>query len=294
VRKLAKRTREFQARLQDAITQLGQKSAEALRSIFPFLDPDQFQRVALLMKEGRAVPLAKLKAIHPRTEQALVVNCIDANLKPYFDVLQKYTLPGFTHTGFKLLRAEDESATEAGGQGGGETGAGEGTGDGLMPVDSPAEAEALQPASEPTEAASKEEQPLVHWFFFPLASKPGTGLPANLVAWEATSKSGRATYFFRLVASEFAAELGDSARGLSLLEAAIQQLNRAIVLLNFRRQPIYLPEDALQLQPRYHRYAVACRRIPELQRLRASFLGRAMHTSPSEWQKQFAAFLPEQ
>jgi hypothetical protein len=79
-----------------------------------------------------------------------------------------------------------------------------------------------------------------------------------------------------------------------LIEDAIQQLNRAIVLLNFRRQPVYLPDDALQLQPRYHRYAVACRRIPELQRLRASFVGRAIHTSPAEWQKQFAAFFARQ
>jgi hypothetical protein len=291
VRKLAKRTREFQARLQEAITQLGQRTAEALHSMFPFLAPGQFQRVALLMKEGCAVPLARLRAIHPRIEQSLLVNCIDANLKPYFDALQKHALPGSMHVGFKLLRAEDESAMEGEGQDGGDGAAGEGTGDGLMPVDSSTEAEALPPASEQTEAAPEQKQALVHWFFFPLATQPGTGLPANLVAWEATTKSGRATYFFRLLASESAAELGDSARGPSLIEAAIQQLNRAIVLLNFRRQPIYLPDDALQFQPRYHRYVIACRKIPELKRLRASFLGRAIHTSPAEWQKQFATFL---
>ena len=294
VTKLGKRTRELQARLQEAITQVGQRTAEALHSMFPFLDPGQFQRVALLMKEGRAVPLARLRAIHPRIEQALVVNCVDANLKPYFDALQKHALSGAMHVGFKLLRAEDQNAMEAGGQDGGESAAGEGTGDGLMPVDSSPEEEALPPGSEQAEAEREEKQALVHWFFFPLASQPGTTLPANLVAWEATTKSGRATYFFRLLASESAAKLGDSARGASLIEDAIQQLNRAIVLLNFRRQPIYLPDDALQLQPRYHRYAVACRRIPELQRLRASFVGRAIHTSPAEWQKQFAAFLAPQ
>jgi hypothetical protein len=78
-----------------------------------------------------------------------------------------------------------------------------------------------------------------------------------------------------------------------LIEAAIQQLNRAIVLLNFRREPIYLSEDSLQLQARFRRYAIACRKLPELVRLRSSFLGRAIHSSPEAWQKQFESFLAQ-
>ena len=75
------------------------------------------------------------------------------------------------------------------------------------------------------------------------------------------------------------------------LDAAIRELNRALVLLNFRREPIYLPDDSLTLQPCYRRYAIACRKIPELRRLRASFLGRAFHTSPPAWQKQVDGLL---
>jgi hypothetical protein len=111
------------------------------------------------------------------------------------------------------------------------------------------------------------------------------------VAWEATSRSGRATYFFRLVPPEQAAQLQDPSKSPELIEAAIRQLNRAIVLLNFRREPIYLPDDSLQIQPRFHRYAIACRKLPELVRLRSSFLGRAIHTTPQAWQKQFEAYL---
>ena len=62
---------------------------------------------------------------------------------------------------------------------------------------------------------------------------------------------------------------------------------------NFRREPIYLPDDSLTLQPRYHRHAIACRKIPELRRLRASFLGRAIHTSLAAWQKQVDNFLKQ-
>jgi hypothetical protein len=40
------------------------------------------------------------------------------------------------------------------------------------------------------------------------------------------------------------------------------------------------------MQPRYRRYTIACRKIPSLRRLRSSFLGRVIHTSPQAWQQQ--------
>jgi hypothetical protein len=285
VTKLAKRTREFAERLQDAMAQLTEKSASTLHDLFPFLNPDQFQQAAQLLKEGHAAPLAKLKAIHARTEQALAENVVDAQLKPYFAALLAHTPPGWLYAGFKLLRKEEdqEAADEEAGE---------------QPEASAVEAaeEAVpggtEPAAEaPTEQPSEEAEPILYWFFFPLAAKPGAKLPSNLVAWEATSKSGRATYFFRLVPREQAALLQDAAKAPALVDAAIRQLNRAIVLLNFRREPIYLPDDSLEIQPRFRRYAIACRKLAELRRLRASFLGRAIHTNPQAWQKQFEGFL---
>jgi hypothetical protein len=62
-------------------------------------------------------------------------------------------------------------------------------------------------------------------------------------------------------------------------------------MMNFRREPIYLPDDSLQMKAGYRRYAIACRRIPVLRDLRASFLGRALHSSPEAWQKQVHAIL---
>jgi hypothetical protein len=54
-----------------------------------------------------------------------------------------------------------------------------------------------------------------------------------------------------------------------------------------------LPDDSLLLQPRFRRYAIACRKLPELVRLRSSFLGRAIHTTPAAWQKQSESYLAE-
>jgi len=41
----------------------------------------------------------------------------------------------------------------------------------------------------------------------------------------------------------------------------------------------------------FRRYAIACRKLPELRRLRASFLGRAIHTSLENWRGQLEGFL---
>ena len=267
--------------------QLAEKAAETVHNLFPFLTPDQFQRVAQLMKEGHAPPLAELNAIHPQIGQALFEHVVDAKLKPYFDSLMGYVPTGYLYAGFKLVRKEEgESASQKEAAAEAER--------------EPQAAESDAPPQEPTseepvkEAASsepEEEQSILHWFFFPLAGTPGAAQPSNLVAWEATSTSGRATYFFRLLPPEQASALADPAKAPAAVEAAIQKLNRALVLLNFRREPIYLSDDKLEIQLRYRRYAIACRKIPELRLLRASFLGRAIHTSPTAWQKQVEGFL---
>jgi hypothetical protein len=212
---------------------------------------------------------------------------VDSKLRPYFDSLLAHVPAGNYYAGFKLLReTEDEPATE----GATPTGGPEGI-DTTSAETEPQVSEEV--AAEPDSEAGWQEQgpPILHWFFLPLAAKPGAKVPANLVAWEATSRSGRATYFFRLVPPEQAGQLQDPTQAAALIDAAIRQLNRAIVLLNFRREPIYLPDESLLLQPRFRRYAIACRKLPELVRLRSSFLGRAIHTSPDAWQKQLASYI---
>ena len=131
----------------------------------------------------------------------------------------------------------------------------------------------------------------LHWFFFPIAAQQGGREPRNVVAWEAVSASGRATYFFRMVPEREADQLKDSATAGQAVEKAIGRLNAALAILNFRRRPIYLSDDELEMNPRYHRYAIACRRLPEVQQLRASFLGRAIHSSPEAWKEQVASIL---
>jgi hypothetical protein len=138
------------------------------------------------------------------------------------------------------------------------------------------------------DAEAEGEDEILHWFIFPVRS-PGAEFP-EIGAWEATSRSGRATYFFRLLGADEARRL-EPGPAAAALDSAIRRLNRGLLLLNFRREPIYLSDDSLEMQPRYRRYAIACRKIPALRDLRASFLGRAIHTSLQTWQQQVQRFL---
>jgi hypothetical protein len=272
ITKLAKRTEEFQSKLEAALNALNTTGTQALYSLFPFLDPDQLQQTAALMKDGRAASVAKLRAIHPRILDELIANAVDEKLRPYFDSLQKRAVPNAMFAGFKFIWNDSDDSASA---------------DPQNSADNAGEAAA--DANAGADKQTSDENPLLCSFFFPFAAKNGSY--ANLVGWEATSRSGRATYFFRLLPPDQASALQDSSRAPATVEEAVRRLNRAIALLNFRREPIYLPDDSLELQPRFHRYVIACRKIPDLRALRGQFLGRALHSSPEAWQQQGDAII---
>jgi len=276
--KLAKRTEEFVAKVREAVSALAAQSAQALHAIFPFLNPNQVQATAALLREGQSASVAKLAAINAKIPAALTANAVDNDLKPYYDDLVARTAGGALFTGFKLIRGEDKDAADAGSEdeAAGATSAADGSGS----------APTHQVANSPD--ADKDTPETLYWFFFPIAGKTGT---ANVAAWEASSRSGRATYFFRLVDPAQASQLQNPTQAPALVETAVRRLNRVLGMLNFRRRPIYLSDDDLEMDPKYHRYSIAARRLPEVREVRASFLGRAIHSSHEAWQGQVKGIL---
>ena len=263
--KLGRRTEEFAASAKDAISALAAESAQALHSAFPFLTPEQLQATSALLREGHSASVARLTAINPKFPAGLAANAVDHDLKPFYDDLLTRTAKDALFAGFKLIRPEDS--------GEGESGTGSRTED--AGADSSSGSDGNGPET-------------LYWFYFPIAGKKG---PANLVAWEASSRGGRATYFFRLVDSASEADLADPARSPATMEAALRRLDRVLGMLNFRRRPIYLSDDELERDAKFNRYAIAARRIPELREVRAAFVGRAVHSSLEAWQGQVKAIL---
>ena len=241
ITKLAMKTDEFRGNLEGALGDLHTHAAEALHTAFPFLDPDRLQQLLQEMPEGRSVPLAALGAINAKLPDALIAHAVDEHLRPYFDALRKRSAGDSLMTGFKFIRPDEEKSGAEGDQ---------------------PETEESAPCAD-----GKEEKPvLFFWFFFPL--------PGGRVAWEATTGSGRATYFFDAPPP---------------VDQAIAHLTRGLALVNFRREPVYLSDESLEQQQRFRRYAIGCRKLPDLRTLRAAFRGRAIHTSLEAWTAQVEA-----
>ena len=112
-------------------------------------------------------------------------------------------------------------------------------------------------------------------------------LQSTRLLQEVTSEAGHATYFFRLLEpASFAALKGEDLA--VAVSKSLMRLNRGLATLNFRRQPIYLSEDAIQ-QGAFAMYRVALRRLDSLQWIRQAFLGRAIHND--SWEKQATAIV---
>jgi len=129
------------------------------------------------------------------------------------------------------------------------------------------------------------------WFLVPIYSAD-PAKPGNAIAMEAASDEGggRATYFFRMMArSEYRSAMNLPELGQRIARV-IKGINRCMVAVNFRREPVYLPEDKLN-DPQYSRYRFAIARLPELQALRQLFIGRVIHSSPEQWRNDVTDLL---
>jgi len=120
------------------------------------------------------------------------------------------------------------------------------------------------------------------WFLIPIYGDE-TRSYGNAIAMEASSEkdSGKATYFFRIVGRK-------EYHGLTFEELdtrvddLINQINRCMLEINFRREPIYLPREKIE-KPEYEHYKFAIQKISALRTLRKLFIGRIVHRSYEQW-----------
>jgi len=110
-------------------------------------------------------------------------------------------------------------------------------------------------------APESEDRPAFFCWFFVRVGRA--------VALEVVSEGDHATYLFRV---------GTDA------DRDVRAINRALRYLQFRREPVYAPEEELE-SGRLSRFRLAVRRHAPLRLARAAFLGRALHTTASAWRK---------
>jgi len=98
-----------------------------------------------------------------------------------------------------------------------------------------------------------------------------------------------ATYFFRTMGRKEYAQTKDEDLTREL-ENLIKNINRAMIDVNFRREPIYLSESQLD-SSKYVQYRFAIARMPSLRMLRSLFIGRVVHSSPEQWKSDVTSLL---
>ena len=228
---LGKRSEEFSGelrRLQDA---LAVRTGQTLGRLLPSVAPQSLPRLAGEMRDGRAVQQRTVESIDP-TLWTLLENVVigTGDLEQSYGTLSSLCPAGWAAFGIKAVLTQD--AAESHGQD-----------------------DEGSPDRGQEEGEEQERDPTIMWFFTPLSRD---GRPLNLVAQEITSEKGHATYLYRLMEqARF-----DSISGDALADAVtggIRRLNRALLTLNFRREPIYVPEDQMR-SGRFARYRVALRK----------------------------------
>jgi len=121
------------------------------------------------------------------------------------------------------------------------------------------------------------------WFLIPIYSTDSKE-PGNAVAMEAISGEGggKATYFFRIVSRKDYSNFKNVDELHREVDNFIKSMNRSMLAINFRREPIYLPDERLE-EPQYQKYKFAIAKIPALSELRQLFIGRVIHRTPEQW-----------
>jgi hypothetical protein len=241
---LAKRSEEFRDELRRLLDELATRTAATLRLLLPGMDASLVGPLAALMRDGRAAQRWQVDAIDASIWPGLERAAAGTEeLRSAYEQLRSMTVEPWAAFGVKAVKSAGEDET----------------------------------TEEPPPAPPGEVTDL--WYFCPLQEG---GRPINVVAQEVASASGHATYLFRLLPPDrFAALAGDELA--AEVARSIRSLNRALLQLNFRREPIYLPEDQIADGP-YARYRVALRKLDYLRSAREAFLGRAVHNA--SWEDQ--------
>lgn len=247
--------------LGDAMNELALKTQSTLKWVFPALDPASTRNAARFLKEGRAAKRADIESVSPELWSSLEKKAAFAGIGKEYEHLKSLSQQDRVCIGLKRGLM------------------GELTGDHL-------------------------------WLLFPIYSsdplKLGNALAmevAGLKSSEADEElvgenhdqmsqgGGNATYFFRMAPrKDYARLVEDIAEMHRSVDRLILRINRLMLDINFRREPIYLSDERLK-EPQYNKYLYAVRKIPSLKALRELFIGRVIHSSFEQWKSDVSDLL---
>jgi len=105
-----------------------------------------------------------------------------------------------------------------------------------------------------------------------------------------TDSTGKATYFFKIINRNDYLNLENVLKIELEISNLIKKINKAMISINFRREPIYIDENALY-DPKNIKYKFAISNIAELEELREKFIGRVIHLNFDYWKNKIQELL---
>jgi hypothetical protein len=258
--------------LSDAFNKLLLRSQQTIKQIIPEVDPATVNKLAVLMKDGRAAKRKSIEALSPVLWQRLTRMFEEAGVSQEYGLLESKALKDQMYVGVKRGLMGDLTGSYVWL---------------LVPLLNASgnlgNAVALEAFSiKANDVAGMETGPDDE------AEVEGEANEESIIEKEPSS-GGKATYFFRIL--DRSNYLKASRQNLGTeLEDFMMKINRCLIDINFRREAIYLTDDKLE-NPRYVQYRFAVAKIPSLAILRRQFIGRVVHSSFDQWSSDVTSLL---
>ena len=241
----------FQRSIEGQRRKLEEETSDLLVELFPALEFSQLTQLAGLLARGRAAQKAQLDSAVPwlwgRIEE--LVQTKSAHPESFSQL--KGSAGEFLWFGLRRLPE---------GQVGGEA---------VLPVDPGRGTPSSEPSISEPETEPLAERSFLLWFLAGVKDRDRRFLVVEVDS----GRKGYATYVYRCLERENDADA---------FGATGSTISRAMVGLNFYREPVYAPQRDID-SGRFGEYKLAVRKLKDLKAVRALFVGRVIHGSPETW-----------
>jgi hypothetical protein len=257
--------------LSNAFNKMILRSQVTIKELVPEANPAVVQKLAILMKDGRAAKRKDIEQLSPNLWHRLVKKIEEAGLAKEYGFLENKALKEQMHLGVKRGLMDDLTGSYVWL---------------LIPMVNSegklSNAVALEAITIYKSNTEKTETP-------PENTENEENAEEQDTSETETYAGGKATYFFKILGrSDF---VKTNAEEVAVqFDDFMKNINRCLMDINFRREPIYLSEDKLD-RPKYVQYRYSVAKLPSLKTLRSQFIGRVIHSSLDQWKSAIDSLL---
>jgi hypothetical protein len=272
--RLGEKFDSFGKALSDAFNKMMLRTQENIKELIPEADPSTVHRLSALMKDGRAAKRKDIEQLSPDFWRHLTKRIEKAGIRIEYEFLDSHSAKDQVCVGLKrgLMGDLTGSYTWL-----------------LFPLRIPGSGRiensiALEAFITQNNLQGNEER--LTETMHPEPAEEGSEQSPNE---DQTPETAGATYFFRPMGRKDYAQAKDEDL-IRELENFTRNINRCMIDINFRREPIILSETQLE-NTKYIQYRFAIAQVPSLRILRSLLIGRVIHSSPKQWKDDVNSLL---